>query len=162
MTTAIDTQRKVNGVYKEAILEVLTATNTPLDREEFNVAVLGGQEAAELPRWIMEPYTPALAILIEEDQVVMFQNFDFDEDHDEYGKVMYALRDRVTDEQRANSDQIREEQTTFNWNDPTNWRVPLDDAAKAVANIRKGLVVEFMMQQAMDEAMAEAGKEARH
>lgn len=150
---AIDIQKQINHVYEDALVKVITAANAPLDREQLNKLVLGGQHPAELPRWTVEPYVPALAKLVNAGTLVQYQNHAVPEDDEMYGAVLFDLRERTSPENIENSDKLRDGQPVQNWNDPSNWRVDLDEAAEYVVNISKSIVASFLMKHAARQGM---------
>jgi len=148
-TDYIDIQRAVNGIYKDALIEILAAQNGPIDRITLNTLMLGGIEPTELPRWSVEPYTPALGILLDQEVVIQYHRFDVPEDDPAHGDVVFDLRERATAEQIAASDKVMEDGPGWNWNDPTNWRHGIDEAVEMMTNLRRNMVGEFLIHSAM-------------
>jgi hypothetical protein len=151
MTVSIKTQAAINNVYRDALVEVLTATNKPLDREELNMQLLGGIEPVEVLRLTVEPYIPALAQLVLEGKVVQYQ-----EGCRDGGNILFALRCRVSNEEKANCDMLLEQQDgkDRDWNDPSNWRRDLDDATECVNAFKQNIILEFLSESSPEDLEA--------
>lgn len=152
MTNYTDTQTRVNAVYRAAILETLAANPAGLDREELNEALLGGTEPPEVTRWVLEPYTPAMAQLVNDDEVCMFT----EDRHDIPECVVFSLRSNCTRDQQVESDLHRESSMPDqDWNDPTNWRMTYNDAADEYANMISVECAQLLLRMKADQRFTE-------
>lgn len=134
MTTPIDTQTKINDVYRTAILSAFDSNDEPLTNADLSGAVLGGVEAAEVMRYIKEPFVPVLVSMIANGTLACWAT-------DDEG-IRYDLFTRVDGEEleRAEAGRVVAQEfsdstyvTVAGYNDPANWRAPLDDTIAKIA-----------------------------
>jgi len=91
----IATQTAVNDIYREALIELVTAQNGPLDNFVIADLMQGGLSAAEYERGAMEPYVPALLSLVANGTFVYYP--------DEHGTYQIDLTSRASADQITTS-----------------------------------------------------------
>ncbi len=136
--TPMDTQTRINDIYRRAIIALLSESNEPIDNSGMSMGILGGAQEAEVLRYIEEPYAPALVSLVANKTIACWHaKRDGSRGNKEY--LLYDMYHRIDPEisndawEKAQEFVAETYTKEGGYNNPANWRAHPDEVIARVA-----------------------------